>query len=262
MESNKEQVTPKVNEIIDFFKGVFWALSVVAALITILLFLTGESFLSEKTRLSLLPFYDFIRFMGITFGALAVVLGCIRRKSFIAGALTTLAILLCSVWLTVNKAKIEWNRLDGYLSISCNRILTLAYAVGVDDDGEFRFIISGFEGNMSVVFNCKRNFGIEEEFYLSTYDMEKRAAIDLKLAIETMVKLGLAKEDDSENTVRQSLNRKGKSYVLTAAGIDRAIKAFEKCPIDLDSDRDIAASASSKGLDGKESRSYQVKIRP
>ncbi|MBQ4203703.1 MAG: hypothetical protein II655_08385, partial [Thermoguttaceae bacterium] len=92
MENKGDQNVLKRGKMNMFFKGLLATLTVVASLTTVLMFFYGGNVFSERISVSLIPFCDFLRIAGIAIGALAVLVGCIRRSPFFFGSMSMLAV--------------------------------------------------------------------------------------------------------------------------------------------------------------------------
>lgn len=259
MENKEDQSVLKRGKTNMFFKGLLATLTVVASLTTTLMFFYGGNVFSERISVLLIPCWDFIRIAGIVIGALAVLVGCIRRSPFFFGSMSMLAVLVFYVWLSVGKAKENWNLEDA----DCSKILSVAHAVGVGSDGEFRFTVGGGADGIWLRFESRPIEHANDDVFISTIGLEEKETFILKRAIENMEKFGLVKPDDGYIEANQPWDEiRRQSYVLTLKGIERAKEEFDKAPIDVYSEPAASIMASSITSEGVVSRSYYVRLRP
>ena len=147
-----------------------------------------------------------------------------------------------------------------FKSPDCNRVLALAYAVGADSDGEYRFTVSGRNGAMTVNYHKEIAFNHHRTYAISTSGEDRGVELAVKIAVEKLVEAGLTKEEAKE-TRPSGLDRNEKSYVLTLDGLERAAKEFQKKPIDLQSVDAIEGAASAATPDGKIDEVLWIKLR-
>lgn len=259
MENKEDQNVLKRGKMNVFFKGLLATLTVVASLTTVLMFFYGGNVFSERISVSLIPFCDFLRIAGIAIGALAVLVGCIRRSPFFFGSMSMLAVLICYVWLDVRKEKEDW----GLVVADRSKILSVAHAVGVGSDGEVRFTLGGGADGIWLRFESRPIEHGNDDVFISTMGLEEKETFILKRAIDNMEKFGLVKPDDGYIEANQPWNEiRRQSYVLTLKGIERAKEEFDKAPVNVYSEPDAFTEASSITPEGVESKSYYVRLRP
>lgn len=154
MENNKisETKNRRTGRARDFFGALVSAIGLIASLITIYTFFSGKSILDEETMFKIAPYSSQLAF-GCLMTCLSAMVALFTGQPKLSGLLFGLLLMMVSGSYLVSVASKKLEKV--FVSPECNRILSLAYAVGADSDGEYRFSVSGRNGILSVNFHCE-----------------------------------------------------------------------------------------------------------